>query len=209
MTDMDMITPSQLRKDRGWTGALIARFLGAHDDERPNPHYRSGAPMRLYAWDRVVAAEATDEFKAAADEVGRRRSSRKLAAKKALKTKKRRLIAELRSKEITVPSFPKEELIGLACEHYNERQKRHRLYEDREPASANSNPEFLQRLCVNYLRHALTDYDNRLDGVAGKIGVDAARDLIKTGVLGAIASAYPWLKEECSQQMEARGLQRG
>ena len=39
----------------GWTDGLIARHLGKHDREAPNPHYRSAAPMRLYLLERVHA----------------------------------------------------------------------------------------------------------------------------------------------------------
>lgn len=49
-----MIAKATLKKERGWTDSLIARFLGEPDKTRPNPHYRTnGAPMRLFALKRV------------------------------------------------------------------------------------------------------------------------------------------------------------
>lgn len=49
-------------KARGWTRTLIERFLPEADATRPNPMFRSAAPMRLYCQQRVVAIEATEEF---------------------------------------------------------------------------------------------------------------------------------------------------
>lgn len=55
-------------KDRGWTPTLIARFLGEHDQTRPNG-LRMGRrrlpPVKLYAEARVYEAERDDTFLAA------------------------------------------------------------------------------------------------------------------------------------------------
>jgi hypothetical protein len=48
--------------ERSWTRTMVDDLLGDPDDWRDNPKYRSGPPMRLYDYDRVVAAEATPEF---------------------------------------------------------------------------------------------------------------------------------------------------
>jgi hypothetical protein len=43
---------------RGWTMGLIAKVLGAEDDLAPNVQFpRDDRPMRLYARNRVLAAE--------------------------------------------------------------------------------------------------------------------------------------------------------
>jgi hypothetical protein len=52
-------------RERGWTDALIARFLPEPDLLAPNPHYRCGAPRKLYLIARVEAVEATDAFRIA------------------------------------------------------------------------------------------------------------------------------------------------
>lgn len=55
-------------KDRGWTPTLIARFLGEHDQTRPNG-LRMGRrrlpPVKLYAEERVLEVERDDTFLAA------------------------------------------------------------------------------------------------------------------------------------------------
>ncbi|PNY82547.1 hypothetical protein [Deinococcus koreensis] len=55
-------------KERGWTPALIARFLGEHDQTRPNG-LRMGRrrlpPVKLYEEARVLEVERQDTFLAA------------------------------------------------------------------------------------------------------------------------------------------------
>lgn len=55
-------------KDRGWTPALIARFLGEHDSTRPNGlkmGRRRLPPVKLYREERIYEAERDDTFLAA------------------------------------------------------------------------------------------------------------------------------------------------
>lgn len=55
-------------KERGWTPALITRFLGEHDRTRPNGlkmGRRRLPPVKLYAEERVLEAERRDDFLAA------------------------------------------------------------------------------------------------------------------------------------------------
>ncbi|WP_135227681.1 hypothetical protein [Deinococcus fonticola] len=55
-------------KDRGWTPALIRRFLGEHDSTRPNGlkmGRRRLPPVKLYREERVHEAESDDTFLAA------------------------------------------------------------------------------------------------------------------------------------------------
>jgi len=66
------LTLSDLR-GRGWTDAMVREYLGEPDATRPNPIYRSAAPVRLYLAERADAAEAGPE-------VGRAESARGRAA---------------------------------------------------------------------------------------------------------------------------------
>lgn len=55
-------------KDRGWTPALIAKFLGEHDSTRPNGlkmGRRRLPPVKLYREERVYELESQDTFLAA------------------------------------------------------------------------------------------------------------------------------------------------
>ena len=55
-------------KERGWTPALITRFLREHDRTRPNGlkmGRRRLPPVKLYAEERVLDVERRDDFLAA------------------------------------------------------------------------------------------------------------------------------------------------
>lgn len=57
-----LIRASDLKRQRGWTEALVAALLGAPDALCPNPHgFRP--PMRWYREDRVLDAEAGAAFR--------------------------------------------------------------------------------------------------------------------------------------------------
>lgn len=47
---------------------MVRLILGEPDKTVPNPHDPAGDPACLYRRDRVLAAENSDEFKAARDE---------------------------------------------------------------------------------------------------------------------------------------------
>jgi hypothetical protein len=49
-------------RERGWTDAMIRDYLGEPDAKRPNPRYRTAAPMKLYLAERADAAEASPEW---------------------------------------------------------------------------------------------------------------------------------------------------
>ncbi len=183
------LSVSDLKK-RGWTAALIARFLGAPDELRTNPHYSSARPMRLYKIERVEQVESSVEFRQAQDS----RKGKIKASQKALATKKQRIAEYIATVEIKVPELAKEELIRRACDNYN-------AWTNGDSwASEHSSQEFLERICVNYLRHCLTEYETHLRKVAGKVGARDAYRMIKTKVLKAIGDKCDWLAEECGLQ---------
>lgn len=59
-----------------------------------------------------------------------------------------------------------------------------------------------ERMCVNYLRHCETRYEQELASIAGKAGARDAYYDIKELVLFAIADQYDWLEEECDRQIK-------
>jgi hypothetical protein len=179
-------------KLRGWTDALIDGLLRAPDRTRPNPHCRSKPPMRLYLRVRVEQAEATEDWRAEQA----RRGPRRAAARRAVETKMRKTQQYAQGVEVKVPLLTRERLIRLACDHYNQRGGDFL-------AGPDSETMFLERICVNYLRHELTNYESHLGRIAGKVGSwDGYRE-IKGRVLDAIAARYAWLGEECARQRAA------
>lgn len=63
---------------RGWTEALINRFLGEPDRWKPVDHWRNASGMRSYFLERVQNAESREEVhKALLDSARRRKLTRK------------------------------------------------------------------------------------------------------------------------------------
>ena len=191
-------TATQL-KARGWTDALIRDLLGAPDQTRINPHYRSGPPMRLYEVRRIEKVEGSAAWAARAEATQRRKEG----GAQAVETKRARLQAHLDAVEINLPMIDADALTQLACGHYNQRQYDRGNFDgwDATPAS---DPAFLQRISVNFLRHCLSDYDCELAAIIGKVGVREGHAEINRKAYKAIATAYPTLTTECQRQLEAK-----
>lgn len=196
-----LLTLAHLKK-RGWTPALITRFLPEPDSIKQNPYYRRGAPMRLYQQARVEAIEATPEFREAQQRAARRSISAKASAQRRAEA----LIAQARVTPITVRRVPLDQLQHAAIQAFNTRQVERSLEGryDYLPASKDSDSGFLRRIMVNFVRHELANYDHCLAELAGKAGVREAVRVIRARVYAAIAEAYPMLREECERQEAER-----
>jgi len=188
-----LLTMPQLA-ERGWTPAMVRDLLGEPDELRPNPVYRSAAPMRLWALARAAAAEEDPAF------AQRQASSRRRSAASAAVAARKR--AELLARTAEVPVIARERLIGKACASYN--AFRAGRDDDYTPATPTSGPQFLGRITVNYLRHELTGYEARLAALFGSVGRAAAESVIRERVYEAIACAYPELAAEGSRQLRER-----
>lgn len=198
-----MITKSSLKSKRGWTDKLLKMFLPDPDLVKANPHYKSGPKMQLFNLARIEAIEKTKEFKAQQEITAKR----KQAAEKAVETKWEQLWDYLSDIEIDVPVLDRAELVELACDHYKVMQS-WREAEGRYTcdlmATADSEPRFLERICVNYLRHCLTKYEAHLDAMSGKVGFDVGYEIVRRRVFSAISEKYGWLADECERQEKAK-----
>jgi len=90
-----------------------------------------------------------------------------------------------------------------ACAHYNALQLARGNY-DYDQATPDSDPAFLERIAVNYLRHELSDYEPELAKLFGQVGRADASSVVRKRVYNAIADAYPDLASECSRQLRDR-----
>jgi hypothetical protein len=180
-------------KARGWTATLVARTLGTPDKLARNRRSRKAAPMRLYALARVETAEARPEFA----EAMARTAERRRAAAKAVATKKAALLR-------LVSAMPPVAIEPLAIGEV--RRLARDQYQTRNGASicADASRQFLDRIAVNYIRHQMTSYDERLEEIAGRTGITEAITLVRQKIYSAIADAYPELSDECANQQERR-----
>jgi len=188
----DYLTTTEL-KARGWTDKLIRQFLSTPDDYRPNPHYQSGPRVCLHDHARVESIERAAEFQAAKKRADRAR----VRAGKGTETKRKKIMEDIGAVEISVPRLSKKELIRRACRHYNDRKI---AEQDVALAMPDSAPDFLERICVNYIRHRLTHYDSVLDKIRGHVGKEEAYTRLRERVLDVIVVTYPWLADECFRQ---------
>lgn len=188
---------------RGWTRDAITLHLGAPSRTRGTPW---GGQAFLWGAARVLAAEATPAWRAwwagrSAELAGFQRQREDRAA---------RLAAEVQRWTPAIRRLDLGALRQLAVDHYNRRAGGRRWREDEAgrawtPANMESDPAFLDRICVNYIRHALTTYDGKLDRVSrARHGAIEAALLVKARVFDRIADVYPELAAEAARQKTRR-----
>ena len=101
---------------------------------------------------------------------------------------------------MSVPLLAQDDLIRRACAHYNARRWQSEREPYGPPARADSDPLFLERIAVNYLRHELSPYEAQLGAIYGRVGVREGYIALKAKVLAAIAVSYPEFAAECERQ---------
>lgn len=229
-----MITQSTILA-MGWTKTMIKNLL-PEPTERPNPHYKCAAPMKLWEQDKVLEVMETEDFKKALEKA----SKRKNAAKSAVKTKEKRLkekMVEI-ANSFGIRIIPDDELIEKVLKHneeriennlwqsmlYYERKVDRYIYDEYESYDdvcqeyedacyeyenftlRTPNEETLMRWVVNYIRHNLISYDSTLFDNKGKVGKDEAYPIFKKAVLDRIAATYPKYAAECKRQADTIGV---
>lgn len=99
--------------------------------------------------------------------------------------------------DVAVPEMALPVLIRRAVAHYNARNP------GKAAADYLSSEEFIARICVNFLRHECSIYDQSRDFLQGRASADdraAVGAVIKGRTLRAIAAAYPALRDEAYRQ---------
>lgn len=204
----DYITKTTVLSRIGWTETAIKLFMPIPDKETRNPHSKQAPPMKLYLQSRIEDIENTIEFKTFIIKNQKKREG----AKKAVTTKKERLIQYVNDLVVVVPCISKDELIKKACEHFNNHQNvkeakynewlLNRRYDnntiEEEPSFERSSPHsdesHLKRISLNFIRHCMTNYEKELDNLGGKPGKDDAYEMLKEKVNNSILSQYEWLQ---------------
>lgn len=194
----ELLTTPQLRR-RGWSAAMIRDLLSPPDQVRSNPRWPSGAPMPVYAAHRVRRIETQDAFARRA----RLAAQRSAAARKLAERKREHTLEHVRGLPIRLPLLEPAVLAERALAHRDAHQQLHALRRDAlpDPATTEQAPAASHRWQVNYLRHALTPYDQVLAGLRGRVGRLPAEILLRRRVYAAIAARYPHLAAECDRQL--------
>lgn len=151
--------------------------------------------MRLWALERVEAVEATEAFKEAL-----KRAEKRVQAGRKGAQKRRELTLDLaKTLPLEVPRTSLEELAEAAALHYEEltgERVRFKPWPEPDP--------FRDRLCVNFLRHEATEYEEYLDEFWGKPGTREAYLVLWERFARAVAEAYSELAKEAKRQLRER-----
>lgn len=193
----DLLSRAELR-ERGWTDAAIRRFLGEPDQSRPNPHYRRAAPMRLYSAARVHSVETSEAFAAWLD-ASTKRSAR---AKVVSDVRRAELLASIDAWNPRVVVLRHEQVRRLAVEAYNERDG------NEWGASEQDDPVFVERIMLNYVRHELTDYEEKLATLRRRPGTREAYERGRQRLAESILEHYPLLRAAYERQEAHRAGRR-
>lgn len=135
---------------------------------------------------------------------------RRTTAKKVAEAKRQKLLDTVENMPIVVSAMDEEILISRAIASYNRFHKERMFFQSKDDsllqyADRESSPAFLQRIIVNVLRHQCSHYEDALEQIVGKVGVDAAYALLRQKVCAAIAATYPCLVDECERQTRSIG----
>lgn len=173
MTDGQLVSKSGLKAEYGLTDAMV-RELGAADATVPNPHYRKAAPMQLYRRDRVEKwiAEHGDLLEAA--------QPRKQAAARVVETKRARARAE-------VSTLVKSLRLRRIVDRAELEEMAIRFYYDRYADFAG---ELTEKGLCSFIRHNLTNYEDILDAVKGKVGAGELYEDVKVYLCCRIVREY-------------------
>ena len=191
----EFITKTDLISKRKWTDALLKKYMSEPDLIKNNPHYGRASEMKLYKISRVESIEKNEHFLIDFQKtILRRKSSAKM-----VETKKDNLLIEIFELPISVEFIPRNELVPLVIDDYNDRNyyKDYLTLRDLDQST-------LERLTVNYIRHQLTSYDQCLGLIFSKVGKKEGYRLLRERIYNCISESYPELTRECTLQFRRK-----
>lgn len=174
---MTNLTQSQILERPGWNKKLITTLLGKPDAYKKIYGYSQEA--HLYNALRVVIAEKTDIWIQAQEDMAKR----KQASIKAVQTKVDKIVDRIDNTTIIVKELPYTTIVKRAV------------------GDGEYDKAYLDRQCVNYIRHELTGYDRTLDTCVGKTGKLEAYKCLRHKIFAEISRVYPMYAEECTRQL--------
>ena len=150
----EYLSQSRIKSEFGLTDTQIRGALAPPDTTRPNPHYRSGPPMKLYLRNRVEQWIAEHQSEITESQ------PRKQAAQRAVHTKREsakveiaKLVQRLELEPIASRASVRKEAAEFFYEQYEE-----------------FNGEVTEKGLCSFIRHNYTNYEEILSIVKGKVG---------------------------------------
>jgi hypothetical protein len=169
MSRDDYFSSTEL-KERGWSDALIRDFAAEPCKLVKNPNYRSGPPMRLWSVERIEEIEERPEWQERAAKLLARRPAAQARALAAAEKRRQQTIefAQSWTPAIRLPADNYSALVEAACEAYNGLHAARGNYE--KFARPGGDPEFIDRIVGNFIRHECSDYEWMLGQIRGRVG---------------------------------------
>lgn len=198
---VEYITLSRVKSEYKFSDKMITELL-PEPVLRPNPNYRSAAPMKLFPLSAVESAVKTDKYV----EMSKSRQNRIKGAKKAVETKlnhtKQHVDLMITKIHVIIISEDKlhDRTLSSKSEWYDYVNMCRGNYNYIDTDLSNVDTQTLRRWEVNYVRHELTEYDFDLYELSGKVGCSTEYIRYRNAVLDKIAEAYPYLRGECNRQ---------
>lgn len=176
--------------DRGWTEKTINELLPP-PKLVDNPYYKCAGKMKLWEQKIVKQRERTKKFKESAEKKAKRRES----SLKAVATKKEKTMSLLPTLSLEVERIELEDLRKYTL---NAKWNWYMFTEQDWKADSVdfADDETVLRWELNYIRHNLSNYDNELEKLYGKVGKDTVYSKYRNQLMNKIFEVYPELKEE-------------
>ena len=186
--------------NRGWTEKSINEILPPPKLVK-NPHYKCSYPMQLWEAQIVSYRERTNRFKKYAE----KKAKRQEASRKAIATKTEKTIALLPNFSLEVERVSLEDLrqwtLNAKWYWYMDTEQ----YERADSVDF-ADEETILRWEINFIRHNLSNYDDELEKLYGKVGKDMVYSKYRNQLMNKIFEVYPELKEKCEEFEQKKDL---
>jgi hypothetical protein len=177
-------------KTRGWNSNEIERFLRKHDSILEA--FGNYSKVKLYLSERVLQAEQSPDY-----------------LKLKYEIKKKRILRDIQQMADTMSKTENfRSLVELSIDGYNKFRtvmEEHATKFDVSTATASidSDPKFLDRITVNYIRHNLSNFDSIESCADYDVEI---YNVLNKEIYNKIIQLYPQLEEECIRQMKSKNL---
>lgn len=200
MSRQDFYNLAQL-KERGWTPSMVKKLIDIPPTEFKGMYARQ--PQKCYPNDYIEMLEQSELFNA----LKMKAAGRQAAMKAVADTKRADNIAKFSARvdSVKIPTLTEDELKMRTIkskQRWYAYQSELRCEVDDGIDIEHLPANVLHRWEVNYIRHELTRYEKLMGQIRGLVGTRDIYTVIKGEILDKIATAYPWLKDECDRQKE-------
>jgi hypothetical protein len=167
---------------RNWTNSLISEYIKYPDVVLRNEKVKMGKEGHLYSFCRVRKLETIPEL-------AQKLRSNEAAGFRTEESNQTSIAVIIKNIDFNIKIIPLDKLVSLAISHYN----KIRAYET-SPASILCSPDKLERICMNYLRHECSSYEEQFTLIFDIRDYSLACSLLKERVNNEIRQLYPDLK---------------